>query len=270
MTRPRIKNNSNLLIHKYKGKERDAESISIAHTINGQGLTRILKKEKVFLTLYYKVLFMSNQNPTETLREISDIKRIMERSSRFISLSGLSGIGAGLCALAGAWIARTIIGNYYYEYDRGAGYDNKNFEALKTKLLILAIAVLAAALLLAFLFTWRRAKQNRLPIWDLTARKLMWNVMIPLISGGLFILAMLQYSEWRFVTPACLIFYGLALVNGSKYTLTEIRYLGLLEIILGLVNTQFPGYGLYFWAAGFGILHIVYGTIMWWKYEKRQ
>jgi hypothetical protein len=213
---------------------------------------------------------MSNQNPTETLREISDIKRIMERSSRFISLSGLSGIVAGLCALAGAWIAKTIIGDYYYEYDRAAGYNDRNFESLKVKLLLLAVAVLAAALLLAFLFTWRRAKQNRLPVWDLTARKLMWNVMIPLISGGLFILAMLQYNEWRFITPACLIFYGLALVNGSKYTLTDIRYLGLLEIILGLVNTQFPGYGLYFWGAGFGILHIVYGTIMWWKYEKSQ
>jgi len=220
------------------------------------------------ITLYYKVLFMSRQNQLETMQEISDIKRIMERSSRFISLSGLSGIAAGLCALAGAYFANTALNDYYFEYNHGGGYTDKNFESLKIKLLLVAAAVLAAALILSFIFTWRRAKQNHLSIWDLTARKLMWNILIPLISGGLFILAMLQYSEWRFVAPACLIFYGLALVNGSKYTLTDIRYLGYLEIVLGLVNTQFTGYGLYFWAVGFGILHIIYGVVMWWKYER--
>jgi hypothetical protein len=210
---------------------------------------------------------MGNQNQSETLREISDIKRIMERSSRFISLSGLSGIAAGLCALAGAYFAYNILNSYYADYNR-KGYSDENFSELKFKLLIIAAIVLVAALIMAFIFTWRRARQNHLPIWDLTARKLMWNVLIPLISGGLFILAMLRYSEWRFVAPACLIFYGLALVNGSKYTLTDIRYLGFIEIILGLINTQFTGYGLYFWAAGFGVLHIIYGAMMWWKYEK--
>ena len=227
-----------------------------------------MKYKILMITLYYKVLFMSRQNQLETLQEISDIKRIMERSSRFISLSGLSGIAAGLCALAGACFANNILNNYYLEYNHGGGYTDKNFESLKIKLLALAGVVLAVALTLSFVFTWRRAKQNHLPIWDLTARKLMWNILIPLISGGLFILAMLQYSEWRFVAPACLIFYGLALVNGSKYTLTDIRYLGYMEIVLGLLNTQFTGYGLYFWAAGFGILHIIYGVLMWWKYEK--
>ena len=229
---------------------------------------KILKYKNLMITLYYKVLFMSRQNQLETLQEISDIKRIMERSSRFISLSGLSGIAAGLCALTGAYFANNILSDYYLGYNHG-GYTDKNFESLKIKLLVLAGIVLAAALILSFIFTWRRAKQNHLPIWDLTARKLMWNILIPLISGGLFILAMLQYSEWRFVAPACLIFYGLALVNGSKYTLTDIRYLGYMEIVLGLVNTQFTGYGLYFWALGFGVLHIIYGVLMWWKYERQ-
>jgi len=211
---------------------------------------------------------MSRQNQLETLQEISDIKRIMERSSRFISLSGLSGIAAGLCALAGAYFANNILNDYYFEYNHGSGYSDKNFESLKIKLLALAGVVLAVALILSFVFTWRRAKQNHLPIWDLTARKLVWNVLIPLIAGGVFVLSMLQYGQWHFVAPACLIFYGLALVNGSKYTLSEVRYLGLLEIILGLINTQFINAGLYFWAIGFGVLHIIYGIIMWWRHEK--
>jgi heme/copper-type cytochrome/quinol oxidase subunit 3 len=203
----------------------------------------------------------------ETLQEISDIKRIMERSSRFISLSGLSGIAAGMCALIGAYFADRILKNYYDRYNR-EGYTDDHFGVLKIKLVIVAATVLLAALVLAFVFTWRRARQNHLPVWDLTARKLLWNVLVPLIAGGIFVLAMLQYDEWHFVAPACLVFYGLALVNGSKYTLSDVRYLGYSEIVLGLISTQFINSGLYFWAIGFGLLHIIYGAIMWWKYER--
>ena len=61
-----------------------------------------------WFTLYFKVLFIwthsNNQWPT-----CSTSKRMMERSSRFISLSGLSGIAAGICALVGAWFANNVI-----------------------------------------------------------------------------------------------------------------------------------------------------------------
>ena len=218
--------------------------------------------------MYYKVLFMNDQNhPTEPLQEIKDIRRIMERSSRFISLSGLSGIAAGACALAGAWIAKGILGRF----SRGIGIDSFKSEAwdqLTLQLTGLAAVVFLVAFSLSFYLTLRRAKSQHLPVWDYTSRRLFWNMVIPLVAGGSFILGMLQQNEWRFVAPASLIFYGLALVNASKYTLTDIRYLGYCEIVLGLVNLLFIGYGLYFWASGFGVLHIIYGTMMWWKYEK--
>lgn len=217
--------------------------------------------------MYFKVLFMTEQNqqPLETLQ---DIKRMMERSSRFISLSGLSGIAAGICALVGAWFAYKELEPYYKGYNDRGGYSGEDFQTLKFRLLVIALAVLAAALVSSFYFTWRKARQNKLPVWDLTAKRLMTNMLIPLVSGGLFLLAMYQYNEWRFIAPACLVFYGLALVNAGKYTLTDVRYLGLFQILLGLISTQFVGYGLYFWAAGFGVLHIIYGFVMWWKYEK--
>src|SRR6188474_2933759 len=206
-----------------------------------------------------------NQQPLETLQ---DIKRLMERSSRFISLSGLSGIAAGICALAGAWFANKELAPYYGNHrvrgDFLDGYEGEDFPQLKFRLLVIAAAVLVAALVSAFYFTWRKARHNKLPVWDLTARRLTINMLIPLVTGGLFILAMYQYNEWKFISPACLIFYGLALVNASKYTLTDVRYLGLLQILLGLINTQYVGYGLYFWAVGFGVLHIIYGFVMWW------
>jgi len=216
--------------------------------------------------LYYKVLFMDLQN--QHLDDLHEIRKIMQRSSRFLSLSGLSGIAAGVWALAGAWLAFRRIEDFYLFFDE-QGYSSSSLRELKTYLFFLALAVLVLALLSAFYFTWRRAGKNKTPLWDHTARLLTLNMLIPLVAGGIFILTLLQYNEWRFVAPACLIFYGLALVNASKYTLSDIRYLGIIEILLGLVNTQFMGYGLYFWALGFGFLHIIYGFVMWWKNERK-
>jgi hypothetical protein len=193
-----------------------------------------------------------------SLETLQDIKRIMERSSRFISLSGLSGLCAGICALIGASVA--------YEWINGPHHGPHD---LRGRLILLAFIVLTGALASSFYFTWRKAKKNSVPVWDHASKKLLINLMIPLATGGLFVAGLLYHNEWRFVAPASLVFYGLALVNASKYTFRDIRYLGLLEITLGLVNMYYADYGLYFWAIGFGILHIVYGLIMWWKYDKQ-
>jgi hypothetical protein len=209
---------------------------------------------------------MSEQN--QHLEALQDIRKMMQRSSRFISLSGLSGVAAGTWALIGAYFAYDWITEYYHHYNNYGTFTGSSFQQLKINLFLLAGAVLALALVSAFYFTWRRAGRNKIPMWDHSMKLLTINLLIPLVSGGVFILAMLQQNDWHFIAPACLVFYGLALVNGSKYTLTDIRYLGFLEIILGLINTQFPKSGLYFWAIGFGVLHIIYGFVMWWKYER--
>lgn len=204
----------------------------------------------------------------QQLEAIQDIRRLMQRSSKFLSLSGLSGIAAGVWALVGSYFAYDWIQEYYVAYNE-RGYTGLAFQKLKLSLILLAGAVLAAALVSAFYFTWRRASKNKMPVWDHTSRMLIVNTLIPLVTGGLLILALLlRYNEWQYVAPLCLIFYGLALVNGSKYTLSEIRYLGITEIVLGLVSTQYIGWGLWFWAIGFGVLHIIYGFFMWWKNER--
>jgi hypothetical protein len=213
---------------------------------------------------------IDHQSPADqSLEALQDIKRMMERSSRFISLSGLSGVSAGICALIGAWIAHGWIAEYYGgNFVSRLMHPHERANDLKWKLIELAAVVLVAALTTATLMTWRKARKSRLPIWDPTSRRLAINMLIPLVTGGCFVIVLIIRSDWEYVAPSCLIFYGLALVNASKYTLTDIRYLGLLEIALGCVSMYFPHDGLYFWAAGFGVLHIVYGLIMWWKYEK--
>lgn len=206
----------------------------------------------------------SQSNTTEqSLETLQDIKRMMERSSRFISLSGLSGVSAGICALAGAYIARGMISSYLQ------GPTTESFRSpFEFQMFELAMAVLVAALATSTFFTWRKARKNHLPIWGHASKKLAINMAIPLAAGGFFVLGLLSHAGWNYVAPSCLVFYGLALVNASKYTLTDIRYLGLLEIALGCICMYYPHEGLYFWTAGFGILHIIYGLIMWWKYER--
>jgi hypothetical protein len=241
-----------------------------------------LKSGNYLLTLYYKVLFMIEQN--QHLEALKDIRKMMQRSSRFISLSGLSGIAAGVWALVGSYFAYDWITEFHNNHlvrdvqtqsdviiaDPKHVYGSfPEWDTLKINLILLAGAILALSVLSALYFTWRRAGKNKVPLWDHTSRQLILNTAIPIIAGGLFILAMLQRTEWRYVAPASLVFYGLALVNGSKYTVSDIRYLGFLEIILGLINTQYIGYGIYFWAMGFGVLHIIYGFMMWWKYERK-
>ncbi len=225
----------------------------------------------------------NNPSPTEqSLETLQDIKRMMERSSRFISLSGLSGVSAGVCALIGAYIAYGWIHNYtqgpasvdpaLLDFNPPAGrgaFTAETRDAFELKMLALAAGVLIAALATATAFTWRKARRSQLPIWDHASKRLAFNMAIPLLAGGFFVMALLNSrGGWALVAPSCLVFYGLALVNASKYTLTDIRYLGFFEIALGIINMYFPHDGLYFWAAGFGFLHIIYGLIMWWKYER--
>lgn len=202
----------------------------------------------------------------EHLETLSEIRTIMERSSRFISLSGLSGVFAGVFALAGAWMAyQKLNSSEIAEYSRnGTAFNFSNY----TYYIAVALCVLVASLAAGSILTMRKAKRQGLPLWDNTAKRLLINLMIPLAAGGIFCLMMMYHRLFGLVAPVTLIFYGLALINASKYTLHDIRTLGICQILLGLAATFYVGYGLFFWAFGFGILHIVYGTVMYYKYEK--
>ena len=191
------------------------------------------------------------------LKDISEIKDLMTRSSRFISLSGLSGILAGIYAIVGATVA------YFFLLPQGefVVLHSWNFKMLIA--LLIGIAVLS--IVTAFLLTTRKAKKNNERIWDDTTKRLLLNFLIPLVTGGIYILIKLNSQHYGLTGALMLIFYGLALVNASKYTLGNIKYLGYTEIILGLICSALPGYGFWFWVLGFGVLHVVYGSWMFLK-----
>lgn len=201
---------------------------------------------------------------SQNLETLKDIRRIMERSSRFISLSGISGIAVGFCALIGATVAWYRFRFYYKELITG----DACADCLKKDLILIASLVFVTAFITATLFTFLKTKKEGVPFWGNSARRLLWNTMLPMLAGGFMLLRMIQLEQYQLVAPASLIFYGLTLVNGSKYTMGEVRYLGYAEIILGIINLWLYHQGLICWAIGFGIFHIIYGLVMWWKYER--
>ena len=215
---------------------------------------------------------------SSSLETLKDIRNIMERSGRFISLSGWSGVAAGCWALAGAVMARLELSAFRAEegsvnvrmvlrnvHADAVGWD---LDTLRVRLIVLGLCIFIGALGSAFLFTWLRSRKEGVTIWGAASRRLLWNTAVPMLAGGVLVLRLIYLDYAGLIAPTCLLFYGLALVNGSKYTLGEVRYLGYAQIVLGAINCWVPRYGLYFWAAGFGVLHIIYGIWMWNKYEK--
>lgn len=193
------------------------------------------------------------------IKDISEIRSLMERSSKFLSLSGLAGVSAGLVALAGAGAAYIRLGNM-----TGALEEKNHFSFL----LLDAGIVLVLALGLAVFFTRRMARKKGLPVWSNTTKYMLANLLLPLCTGGFFCVILWYHGLTALISPATLVFYGLALLNTSNQTLREVRYLGLAEIFLGLLAALFLAYWLLFWAFGFGIMHVVYGIFMYLKYEQ--
>jgi hypothetical protein len=207
----------------------------------------------------------------EPIQQLTEIRNMMERSSRFMSLSGLSGVSAGITALIGS-----VIAMYRLNPDQKINfsqYGNEHaFAMFSDSWLFLvtdALIVLAVALFAGIYFTTRKARQKSFNVWDSAAQRMVINLFIPLVTGGFFCLILIYHHLAYLLAPSTLLFYGLALINASKYTYHEIRVLGISEIILGLLAAFFAGYGLLFWAFGFGVLHIFYGLMVYFRYERK-
>lgn len=201
------------------------------------------------------------------IKDLTEIRSIMERSTKFLTLTGWAGIMIGIYALAGVYIVYKLS---YFDNNADT-YNNiltNENPAIIFYLFLLAIGILILSLGTAILLSYKKSKRTGDSLWNAAARRLVINMAIPLVTGGLFILILYSKDLIGLIAPVSLIFYGMALLNGSKFTFEEYKYLGIIEIILGLLAALFVGYGLLFWTVGFGIMHIVYGIYMHLRYEK--
>lgn len=210
------------------------------------------------------------------LDQLKEIRQIMEKSTKFISLSGISGVWVGFVAIIGIAAVFFNFDSYFVtRYNDGGVFSsanllkNKDLQSLIRFVLIDAFLMLVFAIGGSAIFTMRKAKKKGLSVWDNTAKRFIVSMMIPLATGGMFSIILIYHGMFGMVGPATLIFYGLALHNAGRYTLNDIRYLGLIEILLGLLAASFIGYTAIFWSIGFGILHIIYGVVMYFKYDRK-
>lgn len=210
-------------------------------------------------------------NQNQNMEDLKHIRNLMERSSKFLSLSGFSGVAAGIIALIGAAVAHCCI--LKRSVIRSDGYtqstDGSFMTDVRVQMAILAFGVLVCAIGVAWYFSSRKARKTGTRLWSPTARRTLYHFLVPLVTGGIFCVALMVDNHMHLIGSATLIFYGLSLVNSGKFTVDEIHYLGLSEIVLGLLAAFFAGYGLIFWALGFGVLHIVYGMRMYYKYDRK-
>jgi hypothetical protein len=200
------------------------------------------------------------------IRDIAEMRSMMERTSKFMSLSGLAGILAGIYALAGAIIAYLVFDfpAVQLAYSLAPG----SLPSGIFSIIFVALLVLVMSIGTAIFLSWKKAGKNGERIWNATSRRLMINMAVPLITGGLLILILIAKGMIEFIAPFTLIFYGLALYNASKFTYEEVRSLGIIQIGLGLISSCFVEYGFAAWALGFGLFHIIYGIYMHYRYER--
>lgn len=194
------------------------------------------------------------------LKDLDEIRSMMERSSKFISLSGWAGIMAGIYALTGAWVA-----HYHLEFRPDAlQYSSPALH----QAILLASGILLLALVTAVYFSHKKADGNGEKVWNATSRRMLFNMAVPLFTGFVLMSVLTAQGYEGAIAPLTLIFYGLAVFNASDFTIIEVKYLGVAQLVLGLLNCWFIDTGLLFWAIGFGLVHLVYGLFMHFRYER--
>jgi hypothetical protein len=194
------------------------------------------------------------------IEDIKAIREMMEKSSKFQSINGLSLIIAGLIAVTGA-----VFAYLYLLRDPSLTHYNRTQEVLI--LLAVALVVLVLAVGVITLFSWQKARKNSQKLYNKVTMRAAYNLMIPLVAGGIFSLALIFNGNVGYIAATTLIFYGLALINASKYTVGEIHVLGICEVIIGLLAVIYLYHGIYWWTFGFGIIHIIFGIIVYVKYD---
>ena len=197
------------------------------------------------------------------IQDITEIRSMMERSSKFLSLSGLAGVMASIYALAGAWTAY-----HFMEFNPNEIIYGSLWSGSVPKLILLGLVVLVLAVGTAVILSKRKAQKRGEQIWNATSRRLLTSMAVPLLAGGALVLMLIAKGLIGLATPVTLLFYGLAIYNASTFTYSEMKFMGLIQIVLGLIGAWFIGYGLLLWAIGFGVVHIAYGLYMHFSYER--
>ena len=197
-------------------------------------------------------------NKDKALESVNEIKELMEKSSKFISVSGLAAILAGIYALAGAYIATQVI------------TPETHLIVTLEFMAIIALSVLATAAVTAGILSYCKSQKTGQSFFSRLTYRALWNFSLPMLAGGIVCISILMHEYYDILASVMLLFYGLALVNTSKFTYSSVAWLGYAFICLGAVDCFWAGYSLLFWTIGFGGFHILYGILFYLHYERKK
>lgn len=199
------------------------------------------------------------------LNDLKEIKEMMSKSSQFLSLSGLSGVLAGVYALIGGFIANNLIDDFY----ANLYLTYENAKILEFRLIGIALIIIFLSILSGLILSQQKAKKLNVSLWNSTSKRLLINFGIPLVTGGILIIILIVRQLYFIIIPTTLLFYGMACINASKYTLGDVKYLGITITIIGLLAAYFYTFEIELWMFGFGVCHIFYGGLMWYKFDRK-
>lgn len=199
------------------------------------------------------------------LNDLKDIKEMMSKSTQFLSLSGLSGVLAGIYALIGGSYANILLAEFY----TGSVYSVELIKELENKLIIISLLIIVLSIVTGLLLSNSKSKKLGVKLWNETSKRLIINFSIPLVTGGILVIILIIREFYDFIIPTMLLFYGMACVNASKYTLGDVKYLGITITVIGLFSAYFYKYSIPLWMLGFGVCHIFYGGMMWYKHDRK-
>lgn len=198
-------------------------------------------------------------NKNQYTDDLAHIRSMMERSSRFLSLSGWAGILPGIFALAGLAMAVWFISQaqqFWWYGDAPASNSPLAFQLIATAMIVLGLSIFSS-----WYTCMRKARNENQATWTPAIRNMLLHFAIPLAAGAIILGWIYLKAEWGLLAPVMLSFYGLALVQVSQFTLRSVFWLGIIEITLS-IPSGIPGWGIPMLAIGFGVAHIVYGIMM--------
>ena len=175
------------------------------------------------------------------------IRDTMEGSSRFTAVPGYGGVLMGVTAVAAACIANQQI----YLVDSLTAW-------LVEACLAFAIGLLAM---------WQKSKIAGQSLISTPARKFAMSFAPPLLAGVVIVLGLWRSGHYYEMAPVCMVSYGAAVACGGAFSVRVVPIMGWLFIVAGAAAFVIPAnYSNLMMAASFGLLHIVFGTVIAKKY----
>ena len=174
------------------------------------------------------------------------IRRTMEQAGSFTAVPGIGGIWMGLTALAAAWVTR-----------RWANPEISLLIWFAEAGVALAIGIAGAAI---------KSRRVETPLLSGPGRKFVAGFAPPMLAGAALTWVLFAAGSYAFLPGVWLLLYGAAVLAGGAASVKVVPLMGACFMAVGVAALLAPAAGPLLLAAGFGGLHLVFGTVIAVKY----